>query len=79
MTRRSLVAGAALALPSLEAKTLKTFGAQLYTLRSIIDAKPLETLKSLEELGYTEAEVIRGNMDKVWASLKQTKLKPTLG
>ena len=76
MTRRSLVAGAALALPSLEAKTLKTFGAQLYTLRSIIDAKPLETLKSLEELGYTEAEVIRGNMDKVWSSLKQTKLKP---
>jgi sugar phosphate isomerase/epimerase len=76
MTRRSLVAGAALALPSLEAKTLKTFGAQLYTLRSIINEKLLETLKSLEELGYTEAEVIRGNMDKVWSSLKQTKLKP---
>jgi len=76
MTRRSILASAALALPQLEAKTLKTFGAQLYTLRSIIDAKPLEVLKELEALGYTEAEVIRGNMAKVWDALKQTKLKP---
>lgn len=76
MTRRNVLATAALALPALGAKTLKTFGAQLYTLRSIIDAKPLEVLQSLEGLGYTEAEVIRGNMDKVWGALKQTKLKP---
>lgn len=76
MTRRNLLAAAAVALPSLEAKTLKTFGAQLYTLRSIIDPKPLETLQALEALGYTEAEVIRGNMAKVWDALKQTKLKP---
>jgi len=76
MTRRNVLAAAALALPALEAKTLRNFGAQLYTLRSIIDKNPLETLKALEALGYTEAEVIRGNMDKVWDSLKQTKLKP---
>lgn len=76
MTRRNLLASAALTLPALEAKTLKTFGAQLYTLRSIIDQKPLETLQALEGLGYTEAEVIRGNMAKIWDSLKQTKLKP---
>lgn len=76
MTRRSLLATTALALPSLEAKTLKTFGVQLYTLRSIINEKPLETLKALEALGFTDAEVIRGNMDKIWDSLKQTKLKP---
>lgn len=76
LTRRALLTSAALALPSLEAKTLKTFGAQLYTLRSIINDKPLETLKALEALGYTEAEVIRGNMDKIWDALKQTKLKP---
>ncbi len=68
---------AALAAPALlPAKTLQTFGAQLYTLRSIIDAKPLETLQALETLGYTEAEVIRGNMAKIWDALKQTKLKP---
>jgi hypothetical protein len=68
MTRRNVLAAAALALPALEAKTLKNFGVQLYTLRSIIDKNPLETLKALEALGYTEAEVIRGNMDKVWDS-----------
>lgn len=76
MTRRSILASAALALPTLEAKTLKSFGAQLYTLRSIINDKPLETLKSLESLGYTEAELIRGNLDKIWDALKQTRLKP---
>ncbi len=58
------------------AKTLKRFGAQLYTLRSIIDAKPLETLQALEAQGYSEAEVIRGNMAKIWEPLRQTKLKP---
>jgi sugar phosphate isomerase/epimerase len=72
--RESLVALAGTTLAS--AKTLKSFGAQLYTLRSIIDAKPLETLQALESLGYTEAEVIRGNMAKIWDALRQTKLKP---
>lgn len=75
ITRRETLLGAA-AAAMLPAKTLKTFGAQLYTLRSIIDAKPLETLQALEGLGYREAEVIRGNMAKIWDSLKQTKLKP---
>ncbi len=76
MTRRSLIASTASALPQLHAKTLKTFGAQLYSLRSIINEKPLDTLKALEALGYTEAEVIRGNMAQIWDSLKQTRLKP---
>lgn len=76
MTRRSLIASTAFALPQLHAKTLKTFGAQLYSLRSIINEKPLDTLKALEALGYTEAEVIRGNMAQIWDSLKQTRLKP---
>lgn len=75
MTRRTVIAGA-MAAASLSAKTLKTFGAQLYSLRSIINDKPLEVLKGLETAGYTEAEVILGNIDKVWDSLKQTKLKP---
>jgi len=76
MTRRSLIASTAFVLPQLHAKTLKTFGAQLYSLRSIINEKPLDTLKALEALGYTEAEVIRGNMAQIWDSLKQTRLKP---
>ncbi len=76
LTRRSLMISAEAAALPLEAKKLKSFGAQLYTLRSIINDKPLETLQALEAQGYTEAEVIRGNMDKVWGALKQTKLKP---
>lgn len=78
MTRRQILAATAslAAGTAAQAKTLKTFGAQLYSLRSIINEKPLETLQGLEALGYTEAEVIRGNMDKIWDSLKKTKLKP---
>lgn len=78
MTRRQILATTAslAAGTAVQAKTLKTFGAQLYSLRSIINDKPLETLQGLEALGYTEAEVIRGNMDKIWDSLKKTKLKP---
>lgn len=62
---------------TLQGKTLKTFGVQLYTLRSIINDKPLEVLQALEGMGYREVEVIRGNIDKVWPALQQTKLKAT--
>ncbi|MDX2267634.1 MAG: sugar phosphate isomerase/epimerase [Bryobacter sp.] len=73
--RRQFLAATA-SVAAISAKTLKTFGAQLYTLRSIIDAQPLETLRALEGQGYREAEVIRGNMAKIWDALKQTQLKP---
>ncbi|MBZ2185243.1 MAG: sugar phosphate isomerase/epimerase [Bryobacter sp.] len=76
LTRRSLMASPVLAALPLAAKKLKSFGAQLYTLRSIINEKPVETLKTLEAQGYAEAEVVRGNMDKIWGALRQTKLKP---
>jgi sugar phosphate isomerase/epimerase len=75
LSRRTFLAASAAAV-ALEAKQLKTFGAQLYSLRSIIDKDPLTVLKGLEDAGYTEAEVIRANMDKIWSALKQTKLKP---
>ncbi len=75
LSRRSFLAASA-AVAAVEAKQLKGFGAQLYSLRSIINEKPLEVLQGLEAAGYTEAEVIRANMDKIWDALKQTKLKP---
>ena len=75
LSRRSFLAASA-AVAAVEAKQLKGFGAQLYSLRSIINEKPLEVLRGLEAAGYTEAEVIRANMDKIWDALKQTKLKP---
>jgi sugar phosphate isomerase/epimerase len=80
LSRRHFLASAALAAAPLStplsAAKLKTFGAQLYTLRSIINEKPLETLQALAAQGYTEAEVIRGNMAQIWDSLTQTPLKP---
>jgi sugar phosphate isomerase/epimerase len=78
VSRRSFVASsiAAASAHALAGKTLKSIGAQLYTLRGIINDKPLEVLQELEKIGYTEVEVIKGNMDKVWPALTQTKLRP---
>jgi sugar phosphate isomerase/epimerase len=76
MTRRNFLAATAAAAATLQAKTLASVGAQLYTVRSIIDAKPMETLKALEEIGYREAEVTLAGIDKIWPSLLRTKLKP---
>lgn len=68
-----LAAASALPLPG---RTLRTIGVQLYTVRNVIGEKPLETLQALEQIGFREAEVVAGNMEKIWPSLQQTKLKP---
>lgn len=65
-----------LAASAVFARTLKPVGVQLYTLRTVLPEKPLETLQELEKIGYREAEVIAGSIDKVWPSLKQTSIKP---
>ncbi|HEY3442703.1 MAG TPA: sugar phosphate isomerase/epimerase [Paludibaculum sp.] len=78
MGRRAFLAStaaAATAVPSF-ARTLKTVGVQLYTLRAVLPGKPLETLKALEAIGFQEAEVIGGSLAAVWPSLMQTKLRP---
>ncbi len=48
----------------------------MYTLRSVLPEKPLETLKALEQLGYKEVEAVANGLDKIWPSLQQTSLKP---
>src|ERR1700733_7588692 len=77
-SRRDLFRGAVAALPlrSAFAATLSTIGVQLYTVRSIVEKQPAETLKAIDEIGYREAEVTSGNLEKIWADLKQTRLKP---
>jgi sugar phosphate isomerase/epimerase len=65
-----------LAAPALFARKLKTVGVQLYTLRSVLPEKPLETLKALEQMGYQEVEAVANGLDKIWPSLQQTSLKP---
>lgn len=57
-------------------RTLHAIGVQLYTVRTVLPQKPLETLKAIEEIGYREVEVTQDNMEKIWPALKQTSLKP---
>ncbi len=58
------------------ARPLKTIGVQLYTVRTILPAKPAETLQALDSIGYREAEVTFATLDQIWSPLKATKLKP---
>lgn len=55
---------------------LKNIGVELYTVRDILPKNPSGTLRAIEQMGYTEAEVIYGGIDKIWPALKATKLKP---
>ncbi len=57
------------------ARSLKTVGAQLYTLRTVLPKQPLETLRALEQIGYREAELVAMDLDRTWPSFKQTSLK----
>ena len=55
---------------------LKNIGVELYTVRDILPKDPSGTLRAIEQMGYTEAEVIYGSIDKIWPALQATKLKP---
>jgi sugar phosphate isomerase/epimerase len=79
LSRRELLqAGSAAALLSTtaSAKQLKTFGVQLYTVRSILPKKPEETLRAIEAIGYREVEATYDTLDTIWPALKATSLKP---
>lgn len=65
-----------LAAPAAFARTLSPIGVQLYTLRGVLPAKPLETLQALEKAGYREVEAVSNGLEAIWPSLKQTSLKP---
>lgn len=75
MSRRALLAGVATA-SLLPARTLKTVGVQLYTVRTVIEKDTLGVLQAIEQTGYREVEVTWNNLEKIWPSLRQTKLKP---
>ena len=59
-----------------EERSLKTVGAELYTVRRLLPQKAVETLQELERIGYREAEMSSGNLDAMWAAFQQTKIKP---
>ncbi len=81
-SRRTLLkqAGALCAAPAWAAAaqhTLSAIGVQLYTVRDVIaNSDPAVVLKTLDQIGFREAEVIWASLDKVWPGLKQTRLQP---
>jgi sugar phosphate isomerase/epimerase len=58
------------------ADKLSNIGVQLYTVRNVILNNPAQVLKTIEEIGYREVELVWASMDKIWADLKKTSLKP---
>jgi sugar phosphate isomerase/epimerase len=59
-----------------EEHSLKTVGVELYTVRSLLPQKAVDTLQELERIGYREAEMSSANLDAMWAAFQQTKIKP---
>lgn len=59
-----------------EGDKLSSVGVQLYTVRNVILNDPAQVLNTIEEIGYREAELVWASIDKIWADLKKTKLKP---
>ena len=79
ISRRTFLhtATAAATLPHLvRAAKLNSFGLQLYTVRTVINAKTVDVIKAVEEAGYKEIEAVWANLDQIVAALKQTSLKP---
>ena len=75
-SRRSFLTTAAAATSaSLHARALATVGVQLYTVRTVLPKKPLETLRAIEQIGYREVECTADGLDAMWPSLKETSLK----
>jgi sugar phosphate isomerase/epimerase len=80
MTSRREFLQASSLLPALaalgRAKKLQSVGVQLYTVRTVLPAKPDETLHAIESVGYREVEPTYATLDAIWSSLKTTSLKP---
>jgi len=75
-SRRSfLTTAAAATAASLQARALATVGVQLYTVRTVLPKRPLETLRAIEQIGYREVECTADGLDAIWPSLKETSLK----
>src|SRR5215472_49993 len=56
-----------------EAATLPAIGVQLYTVRNVILKDPAQTLKTIDQIGYREAEVVIATLDKIWDALNHLK------
>jgi sugar phosphate isomerase/epimerase len=75
LSRRTFAAALAGSAIAAHARSLKTVGLQLYTVRSIIHKDPEQVLRSIEQIGYREVEAT-ADVAKIWDALKKTSLKP---
>lgn len=50
------------------------FGAQLYTLRNVIDTDPAAVLSKLAAIGYSQVEAVRGNFQTISPAIKAAGL-----
>lgn len=80
LSRRGFLQAAAVSstaglLASAKTKTLQTVGVQLYTVRDVLPKDPLQTLKTIAEIGYREVEVIGATIPQIEPALKATNLK----
>ena len=82
LTRRdlgkSLVTGAA-AAAALPGATKRPLGFQLYTVRNLIPAHARETLQSLAQIGYREAELLPDSNDVTLPLCKEFGINPVSG
>jgi sugar phosphate isomerase/epimerase len=76
LSRRGFLAGIAASAAVAQARTLPVIGVQLYTVRSILPEKAMETLSALDQLGYREIEAVAASLDQIWPSLQRTSMKP---
>ena len=82
-SRRVFLAQSAALLPTAqvilgagETSSFRALGVQLYTVRNVILKDPAATLKAIQDIGYSEAEVTYATLDQIWPALKETSLKP---
>jgi len=78
ISRRSFLQASALTAlaPTLHARRLQTIGVQLYTVRTLFPDKAPETLRAIDDIGYREAELTFGGLDRILPAVQATKLKP---
>jgi len=69
------LSSAAHVLAQAKTKSMGAIGVQLYTVRGVLGAKPVETLKAIDAIGYREVEVVGDTIDAIWPALKETNLK----
>ena len=71
----ALLPATRLALLARDASSFSRVGVELYTVRNVILKDPAATLKAIQDIGYSELEVVYATLDQIWPAIQQTSLK----